>query len=396
MSNMIERSGKVLMNTYARFPIVFTGGSGVYSEDQHGRKYLDFLAGIAVNVLGHAHPALSSAISEQSRKMIHCSNLYHIPQQTLLAEKLTANSGFDRAFFCNSGTEANEAALKLARKWGGQHKNGASGIISLEHSFHGRTMGALSLTGQTKYQDKFHPLMPGIRFVPLNDIDSLASAIDEETCAVFIEPVQGEGGIFPARSAYLKEVRRLCDESNTLLIFDEVQCGLGRTGHLFAHQYYEVEPDVITLAKALGGGFPIGALLAKDSASVFEPGDHGSTFGGSPLASAAALAVLTELIDHDLIGHAREVGAYLQLKLNGLADKTPSIKEVRGVNLMVGLELDTEAGPVIEKCHGAGLLVGKAGPMVLRLVPPLIIEKEHVDTCIDILETVLHSMEAHP
>jgi len=391
MSNMIERSGKVLMNTYARFPIVFTGGSGVYAEDQHGRKYLDFLAGIAVNVLGHAHPALSSAISEQSLKMIHCSNLYHIPQQTMLAEKLVGNSGFDKAFFCNSGTEANEAAIKLARKWGGQHKNGASRIISLEHSFHGRTMGALSLTGQTKYQEKFRPLMPGVQFVPLNDIDSLATSIDEETCAVIIEPVQGEGGIYPARSAYLKEVRRLCDESHTLLIFDEVQCGLGRTGHLFAHQYYEVEPDVVTLAKALGGGFPIGALLAKESASVLEPGDHGSTFGGSPLASAAALAVLTELIDHDLVGHAREVGAYLQLKLNGLADKTPSITEVRGVNLMVGLQLEVEAGPVIEKCHNAGLLVGKAGPMVLRLVPPLIIEKEHVDACIEILSTVLSS-----
>jgi len=390
MSNMIERSSKVLMNTYTRFPLTFVEGHGVYVNDHHGNTYLDFLAGIAVNALGHGHPALTSAISGQAAKMIHCSNLYHIPQQTMLAEKLVSNSVFDKVFFCNSGTEANEAAIKLARRWGGLNKNGAAKIISLEHSFHGRTMGALSLTGQKKYQENFTPLMPGVDFVPLNDIGALSNAVDDQTCAVIVEPVQGEGGIFPARQSYLKEVRNLCNDSHTLLIFDEVQCGLGRTGKLFAHQYYEVEPDIVTLAKALGGGFPIGAMLAKEPAAVFQPGDHGSTFGGSPLASSAALAVLTELVDHDLVGHSREIGAYLHTKLNGLADTTPMIIEVRGVNLMIGLQLDREAGPFIEKCHREGLLVGKAGPEVLRLVPPLIIEKEHVDTCVDILKKVLN------
>jgi len=388
MNKLMERGSNVLMNTYTRFPIALTEGKGVFVKDQHGNEYLDFLAGIAVNVLGHGHPSLTKAISEQAAEMIHCSNLYHIQQQTVLAEKLAANSVFDKAFFCNSGTEANEAAMKLARKWGRVRKNGAYKIISLSQSFHGRTLGALSLTGQPKYQENFTPLLPGVEFVPLNDIDALAQSISEEVCAVFIEPVQGEGGIFPARRNYLTEVRRLCDETNTLLIFDEVQCGLGRTGELFAHQYYGVEPDAVTLAKALGGGFPIGALLSKDSASVFQPGDHGSTFGGGPLASAAALAVLTELIDHNLIGKAREVGAYLHKQLNGLADTAKIIQEVRGINLMIGLQLDREAGPLIERCHQKGLLVGKAGAEVLRLVPPLIIEKDHVDTCIAILADV--------
>ncbi len=389
MSNWIDRGKKVLMNTYSRFPITLTEGSGVYAKDEHGTEYLDFLAGIAVNVLGHAHPAISKAVEVQVNKMLHCSNLYHIPQQTELAEKLIRNSSFDKAFFCNSGTEAIEAALKLARKWGGVNKDGAAKIVAMEHSFHGRTIGALSLTGQEKYQKAFKPLMPEVEFVPFNDIDALADAVDTATCAVILEPVQGEGGIFPARQKYLQEVRRLCDQSETLLLFDEVQCGLGRTSALFAHQYYGVEPDAVALAKGLGGGFPIGALLAKDRAAVFEPGDHASTFGGNPLASAAALAVLSELIDGQVVQHSLEVGAYLHEKLSILATQNPRISEIRGVNLMIGIQLDRDASPYVEKCHKAGLLVGKAGADVLRLVPPLIIEKKHVDTAIDILTEVL-------
>ncbi len=388
MSNWIDRSKKVLMNTYSRFPLTLTEGSGVYAKDDHGNEYLDFLAGIAVNALGHAHPSLTTAIAEQAGKMLHCSNLYHIPQQTELAEKLVEHSSFDKAFFCNSGTEAIESALKLARKWGGLNKNGAAKIVAMEHSFHGRTIGALSLTGQVKYQKAFKPLMPAVEFVPFNDIDALAAAVDDSTCAVILEPVQGEGGIFPARQKYLQEVRRICNSSDSLLLFDEVQCGLGRTGTLFAHQYYEVEPDAVALAKGLGGGFPVGALLAKERAAVFEPGDHASTFGGNPLAAAAALAVITQLTG-GLVEHSREVGAYLHEKLSGLAMSTPRIQEIRGVNLMIGIQLDRDASPYVEKCQKAGLLVGKAGPDVLRLVPPLIIEKEHVDKAIEVLSSVL-------
>ena len=388
MSNWIDRSKKVLMNTYSRFPLTLTTGAGVYVKDEHGNEYLDFLAGIAVNALGHAHPALSKAIAEQAGSMLHCSNLYHIPQQTELAEKLVEHSSFDKAFFCNSGTEAIESALKLARKWGGINKNGAAKIVAMEHSFHGRTIGALSVTGQEKYQRAFRPLMPEVEFVPFNDIDALASAVDESTCAVILEPVQGEGGIFPARQKYLQDVRRICDSTDTLLLFDEVQCGLGRTGTLFAHEYYEVEPDAVSLAKGLGGGFPIGALLAKERAAVFEPGDHASTFGGNALASAAALAVLRELTG-GLVEHSRDVGSYLHEKLSALATSNPRISEVRGVNLMVGIQLDRDASPYVEKCQKAGLLIGKAGTDVLRLVPPLIIEKEHIDKAVDILSRVL-------
>lgn len=388
MSNWIDRSKKVLMNTYSRFPLTLTEGSGMYVKDEHGNEYLDFLAGIAVNVLGHAHPALSNAITNQAGKMLHCSNLYHIPKQTELAEKLVEHSSFDKAFFCNSGTEAIESALKLARKWGGLNKNGAAKIVAMEHSFHGRTIGALSLTGQEKYQKAFKPLMPGVEFVPFNDIDALASAVDESTCAVILEPLQGEGGIFPARQKYLQQVRQLCNGTDTLLLFDEVQCGLGRMGSLFAHHYYEVEPDAVALAKGLGGGFPIGALLAKERAAVFEPGDHASTFGGNPLASAAALAVITELTG-GLIEHSRDVGAYLQKKLSELATGNPRIREIRGVNLMIGIQLDGDASSYVEQCQKAGLLVGKAGPDVLRLVPPLIIETEHVDKAVDILAGAL-------
>ncbi len=391
MKKIIDTSAKVLMNTYSRFPLTLVDGHGVYARDAHGKEYLDFLAGIAVNVLGHAHPALTRAICDQAGKMIHCSNLYYIPQQTALAEKLVSHSAMDKAFFCNSGTEANEAALKLARKWGKIHKSGASKIIALDHSFHGRTVGALSLTGQKKYRTAFLPLMPEVEFVPLNDIEAITSAVDDQTCAVFIEPVQGEGGIFPTRRNYLKEVRKICDDTQTLLIFDEVQCGLGRTGTLFAHQYYEVIPDAVTLAKALGGGIPIGALLTTERAAIFEPGDHAATFGGNPLAAAAALAVLHELIDNSLVEHAREVGSYMNSALSSLADTTPLIREVRGVNLMIGIQMEEEVAPYVEKCHQEGLLVGKAGTDVLRLVPPLIIEREHVDKMVKILSRVLKS-----
>lgn len=386
--NYPERSSRVLMHTYNRIPISFSHGEGAYLFDEEGNRYLDFLAGIAVNALGYAHPALIEALTEQSKKLWHCSNLFEIPAQTRLAEKLLAHSDFTKAFFCNSGTEANEAALKLARKRGKQ-KGGAVNITAMHKSFHGRTIGALSVTGQKKYQESFTPLLEDVGFIPFNDISALRETIDADTCALIIEPIQGEGGINPATKEFLQEARRLCDKTGALLIFDEVQCGLGRTGSLFAYRQYGVKPDVVTLAKALGGGFPIGAVLSVEEAAVFEPGDHAATFGGGPLASAAALAVVTELTDGGLVENAAAVGAYLQERLEALNKNCSGIKEVRGAGLMIGIELTDAAGPFMESCRDHGLIVGKAGDNVLRLVPPLIIGKDEVDRAVDVLEKVL-------
>lgn len=383
-----ERSSRVLMHTYKRIPIAFSHGEGAYLYDEEGNRYLDFLAGIAVNALGYRHPALTKAVTEQAQKLWHCSNLFEIPRQIELAEALVRHSDFDKAFFCNSGAEANEAALKLARKWGKLNGNGSE-IVAMHKSFHGRTVGALSATGQEKYRKSFTPLMEDVGFIPFNDVTALRETVNDDTCALIIEPLQGEGGIHPAEKRFLEEARELCDENNALLIFDEVQCGLGRTGELFAYQHFGVRPDVVTLAKALGGGFPIGAMLATEEASVFEAGDHAATFGGNPLASSAGLAVITELAENGVAARVSETAAYLREKLDVLAEKSSKIREIRGIGLMLGIELSEPASPAMNECREQGLIVGKAGDNVIRLVPPLIIGTEEIDEAAAILENVL-------
>lgn len=380
-----------LFNTYNRFPIVLEKGEGAYVYDDRGKKYLDFVGGIAVNSLGHSHEKLTEALASQAKNLIHVSNLYWTKPQLSLAKKLVENSLFQKAFFCNSGAEAVEGALKLARKYACKQKSGRYEIIAMKNSFHGRTYAAVTATGQPKYQEGFSPLMPGITHVPFNDFQALREAITDKTCAVLLEPIQGEGGIHSADSEYLRAVRALCDESGLLLIYDEVQCGVGRTGKLFAYELSGVVPDVLTLAKGLAGGVPIGAILAKQSvAEAFAPGDHASTFGGNPLACAAANVVLEELLENGLLAAVKENGDYLRKALLSLAEKhSGMIVAVRGVGLMQGIELHVEASPVISRCMEAGLLLIGAGPKVIRFVPPLIITKEQINECMEILSCVL-------
>lgn len=382
----IERGQQHIMNTYGRFPIVLEKGEGLYIWDENGKKYLDFVAGIAVNTLGHGNKKLSGAIAEQASKMIHVSNLYWTKPAISLAEKLTANSGFDKVFFCNSGAEAIEGALKIARKYSPERHE----IIAMKDSFHGRTYGAITATGQEKYQQGLKPLLPGIVHVPFNDFDALKAAVNDKTCAVLMEPIQGEGGIRPADREYLKNVRSLCDKAGILLMFDEIQCGTGRTGYLFAAEYYGVAPDVTALAKGMAGGVPIGVLLATEKvASAFKPGDHASTFGGNPLATAAANVVMDELLNGGLLENVKKQGAYLTSKLHALKDKHSAILDVRGVGLMQGIELNTPVAPIIGSCIEKGLLLVNAGPNIIRFVPPLTVTQQDIDTCMDILDKVL-------
>jgi len=389
MEDLIQKADKVLMHTYNSIPISLVSGKGCYVRDSKGKEYLDFIAGIAVNALGYNHPAFNTALKEQLDRIIHYSNLFYNEKQIELADKLVSNSHFDKAFFCNSGTEAVEAALKLAKKIGKTKKNGAWKIIAMNQSFHGRTSGALSLTGQKKYQDSFLPLLPGVSFVDFNDFDDLKQKADSETCAVIIEPVQGEGGIHPADIEYLKKVRNLCTEENITLIFDEVQSGIGRTGFLFAHEYFNVFPDIVCLAKGLGGGLPIGAILSTDKFNQFEPGDHAATFGGNPLVCTGANIVLTELLDNNLLKHTKKVGKYLKNKLLDLQSKSTAIKDVRGIGLMMGIELNCNSSDIISSCREKGLLLVGAGSTVIRFVPPLVITEQEIDKAIDILESAI-------
>ena len=385
-----ELSDKYLMRTYKRAPVAFVSGQGARLVDLEGKTYLDFVAGIAVTALGHNHPALTAAIRAQAARVLHVSNLYQIPQQAELARWLVDRSGLARAFFCNSGAEANEAAIKLARKRGHARGDRCFQIVVAEHSFHGRTLGSLAATAQPKYQKGFEPLPAGFVAVPFNDLGALKDVITEDVCAVMLEPVQGEGGIHAAAEAYLRGVRQVCTERGLLLIADEVQTGIGRTGRLFAYEHFGILPDVVTLAKGLGGGVPIGAMLAgHDAAEVFAPGDHGSTFGGNPLACAAALAVLTTIESDDLVQRAATVGAYLLQRLSALAARHPVITHVRGLGLMVAADLSIEAGPVVDACRERGLLVNAVKPNTLRLVPPLIITAADVDEAIEILDGAL-------
>lgn len=376
---------------FARYNIVLDHGDGPYVYDTKGKKYIDFLAGIAVNVVGHNYKPLVEAVSQQASKMIHCSNLYYTEVQVEAAEKLKKLSGMDKVFFGNSGAEANEGAIKLARKYATNINPEKIQIISALHSFHGRTLATLTATGQDHYHHGFGPLPAGFDYVPYNDIQALEAKMSDKTCAVMLEAIQGEGGVHVPDPDYLPKVRALCDKYNAVLIFDEVQCGMGRTGTFFGCQQFGVKPDIVTLAKGLAGGVPIGAFMATDKvANAFHAGDHGSTFGGNPLACAASCVVLDALIDGNLMENAKEIGAYLQSKFEEYKAKYPNlIKEVRGRGLILGMELTRPGREIANECLDYGAIINCTAGNVLRFVPPLNITKAHVDELISILDKVL-------
>lgn len=385
---VIADGQKYVMNTYGRLPIVIDRGEGCYVWDLDGKRYLDLVAGIAVNSLGHAHPAVVRAIQEQSEKLLHCSNLYWIENQVKLAKLLVEKSGLGKAFFCNSGAEANEAAIKLARKWG---KGEKYHIITLKNSFHGRTLGSLAATAQEKYQKPFMPLPEGFSAVPLGDLDALEQAICPETCAVMLEPIQGESGIHVPTQEYMQGVQAICRKHGILLILDEVQTGLGRTGKSFCFQNFGLEPDIVSLAKAIANGVPMGAIVAKtEVADCFQPGDHASTFGGTPIATAAGFAACSILLDDDFLAGVRETGEYFRAQLRELGEKhLGMIKEVRGMGLMIGCELAGSSKAAAAELLKQGVLINSIGEHVLRLVPPLVISKAEIDEFIPQLEAAL-------
>jgi acetylornithine/N-succinyldiaminopimelate aminotransferase len=391
----VNRGKEVIMNTYSQFPISLVKGEGVYVWDGDGKKYLDFVAGIAVNSLGYNHSTYVKQVSAQLEKLSHVSNLYWMPPSIELAEVITKNSIFDKVFYCNSGAEANEAAIKLARKYGKKkHGNLCYEIISMENSFHGRTLATVTATGQTKYQKGFSPLLSGFLYVEFNNFDALKYQVSDQTCAILLEPIQGEGGIQPATKDFLQKVRNLCDEKDIVLIFDEVQCGIGRTGELFAYQNYGVVPDVITLAKGLGGGLPIGAMAAVQSkADALMPGDHASTFGGNYISCTGGKVVMNELITGGVLTNVKKQGDYLLKKLTTLKTEFPFISEIRGMGLMLGMELTISPKEIIQDCMDEGLLLISAGQTVIRFVPPLIVTKVEIDEAIEILQSVLQNIQ---
>lgn len=388
---IIETGQQYVMNTYGRIPIALVKGSGCKVWDADGHEYLDFLAGIAVNALGHCPPAVAEAVANQAKTLIHCSNLYWIEPQVQVAELLVEHSCAEKVFFCNSGAEANEAAIKLARKYAWKkYGPGKNEIITAANSFHGRTLAAITATGQPKYQQGFAPLVPGFNYVPYNDLAALEAAITPATCAIMLEPIQGEGGINVPDAGYFPGVRSLCDKHGLLLILDEIQTGVGRTGKLFGYEHFGVEPDIFTLAKGLGGGVPIGAMAAKaEAAAAFQPGDHASTFGGNPLACAAAKATLETILQEKILDNAAAVGEYLAKRLAEAGSKFSFFKEVRGKGLIVGMELAIPGQEIVRKCQAKGLLINCTNNTVLRFVPPLNINNEHVDAALAILEGVL-------
>ncbi len=391
-AQVIASEHEHIVQTYKRGPMVLSHGQGLTVWDIEGNAYLDFMAGIGVNALGHGDPGVAAVMAEHAGKLIHTSNLYYTIPQVQLAEKLTANSFADKVFFTNSGTEAIEGAIKFARKFGKVHGDeNKIGVACFDHAFHGRTMGALALTPKEVYQAPFRPLMPGVTVAPFNEVSALNSAIGPQTCAVFVEPVQGEGGVHPATPEFLQALRKRCDEVGALLVFDEVQCGLGRTGDLWAHLPSGVTPDIMALAKPLAGGLPIGAILTTDRvASVMGPGEHGTTFAGGPLICAVASYVFDRIKEPAFLQHVQAVGKYLRERLEEV--NSPHIKDVRGRGLMLGLELDIEAAGLVAKGHDRGLLMVIAGPNVLRLLPPLIVENRHVDTFVERLSSILAAL----
>lgn len=379
-----ELDDRYHFGTYNRIPVLFTEGRGCRIWDSEGKEYLDMLGGIAVNALGHCHPRVVGAVRDQAAKLMHCSNLYYIGPQALLAQAIVENSDMDRIFFGNSGTEAVEGAMKLARKWASEKGKGGK-IITMDGSFHGRSLAAITATGQKKYRKGFDPLPGGFDTVPFNDLEAVRKKIDKDTCAVMIEPVQGEGGIHVASKEYLQGLRDLCDKKEALLIFDEIQCGMGRTGSFFAYQSYEVVPDVITIAKAMGGGFPIGAFLAREEiAKVFKPGDHGSTFGGNPMATAAALATVSSILEEGLPERAREMGYFMTGLIGERTQNIGLVREIRGRGLMIGVELKDKGKDVVNRMFEKGVLANCTAGNVVRFLPPLNIPEEDLRHGVDI------------
>ena len=387
----MNTADKVIAKTYKRFPIVITKGKGCNLWDIEGKKYMDFVSGIAVCNLGHSHPKVSAALSKQADVLLHVSNLYYTEPQIDLAYRLTENSFADRVFFCNSGAEANEAAIKLARKYfKDKGESERYRIVTMEKSFHGRTMATLSATGQDKIKKGFEPLLEGFDHIPFNDIDALRKSIGPSTCAVLLEPIQGEGGVRCPDPDYLKAVRRLCDETGVLLIFDEIQTGMGRTGKFFAYEHFGIEPDIMTLAKALANGLPIGAMLASEEvAEAFGPGAHASTFGGTPIITAASIQVVKVLLEENLIHHCARMGAYFKERLSGLKSKHESIVDVRGMGLLLGMKLKIEGDTIVNLCMEKGFLINCIQGNILRFIPPLIVEKEEIDALIACLDGIL-------
>ncbi len=389
--SMMGLADRYMFQTYGRFPVALVRGEGCRVWDAEGKEYLDFVGGIAVCALGHSSPVVSRALEEQSKKLVHVSNLYYTKPQVELAKLLVENSFADRVFFCNSGAEANEAAIKLARRYANE-KFGPDRhmIISMDNSFHGRTMATLSATGQSKIQIGFDPLLEGFTFASFNDVRGLDQIMDDSVCAVIIEPIQGEGGVVCPGPDYLKEVRNLCRERNVLLIFDEVQVGMGRTGRFFAHEHYGVTPDIMTLAKALGNGLPIGAMLSTEKLSpAFGLGSHATTFGGTPLVTAVSKAVVQSLLEDGWIENAKAMGQYFKGKLEELVRRYDFIKEVRGMGLILGMELEVPGAPVVEACLKEGFLINCAQENVLRFLPPLIVQKSEVDLLVEALDKIL-------
>jgi acetylornithine/N-succinyldiaminopimelate aminotransferase len=391
-TQIMNKTDEVIAKTYKRFPIVFEKGSACKLTDTNGRVYTDFVAGIAVCNLGHAHPGVSKALAAQADMLFHVSNLYYTIPQVKLASMLVEMSFADRVFFCNSGAEANEAAIKLARKYfKDKGEESRTRIITMEKSFHGRTMAALSATGQAKIKKGFDPVLQGFDFVPFNDIRALQDKIGQSTCAILLEPIQGEGGIRCPDPLYLKEVRRICDQTGTLLIFDEIQTGIGRTGTLFAYEQFQAEPDIMTLAKALGNGLPIGAMLAKEEvARSFGPGSHASTFGGTPIVTAAAVQVLKTLINEKIVEHSRETGKFFKEKLLWLKQRHDAILDVRGMGLLLGIKLKKDGAQIVNQCMEKGFLINCIQGNILRFVPPLIIEKNDISALVECLDQILY------
>jgi len=385
-----NKTQKYVMNTYARLDMCIEKGLGTKVWDTEGNEYLDFLSGIAVTNLGHSNPKVTEAIKNQVEKMLHSSNVYYIENQALLAELIVENSGFDKVFFCNSGAEANEGAIKLARKYGKKVLGGKFEIITMKKSFHGRTITTITATGQEKYQKDFTPLTEGFVYAEYGNIEDLKSKINENTLAIMIEVIQGEGGVNVLGEEYWENIKNIVKENNILLIIDEVQTGVGRTGYFFAHEMYGLKPHIATLAKGLGNGVPIGALAAVEEVSLFVPGDHASTFGGNHLSTAAGIAVVEEIVKKDFLNSVIEKGEYFKEKLRELQKKYTTIKDVRGKGLLVGAEVDSDKIPVISKAMMEnGVLIGGAGGIALRFAPPLTVTKEEIDTVIEKLDTVL-------
>ena len=387
----ISLNQECVFNTYGRLPIMLVEGNGVRVTDSCGKSYLDFVAGIAACPLGHGHQGLAEAIHKQAKKLIHVSNLFHIQPQIELARILTGNSFADKVFFCNSGAEANEGAIKLARKF--FHDRGEKNryhVITMENSFHGRTLATLAATGQTKYRLGFEPAVEGFSHVPFGDLNALSQAMNPSVAAVLVEPIQGEGGVRMPPEGYLQEVRAICDQAGALLMFDEVQTGMGRTGKLFAYENFGITPDVMTLAKGIAGGFPMGALLATDRvASSFSPGNHASTFGGNPLACAAGLFVIQEILSDGFLSHVLEMGDYLTSKLGELKLRHTLIKEIRGLGLIQGIELSIPGGDIVTMIRETGVLINCTSDNVLRFIPPLVVTNTEIDEMITKLDSAL-------